>query len=275
MLAGVEKYLSDLFLEPNLANGKQPVGAVRLNPQNAVVAALGNALKNFYVFDANGARCLITGNHHAVYGNGVTFDAFAGAITSGNNVDYIALPISRDSTSNGMTFLVECEKVSGSVSWSFLDSGWTGVYSTDDNSFTSTTGSSFDGNVTITDGGFQRGVYRRAAFTHRGTDDMAGSLDGSDVVSDSSVQFPTVTVDEITLGLAKKSFNDNPSVTRFKAFAFIDGEVADWVLRELSANPWQMFESTISLPGLLEVTEPLSYVFNDAFHRRLLTQRGL
>ena len=139
-----------------------------------------------------------------------------------------------------VTFVMGYTHLSGVVGWSLLTDGvdgvWHGWYG-QSSGFTSSSANSFDGALAI--GG-------SIAVSHDSGTSLRGSNGGA-VLVDTTAVFPTiVNTPNVTLGWSNRGagLNDNPGIAEFTHFAALQGSLTDFELRQLAANPWQLFAPT-------------------------------
>jgi len=209
-------------------------------PQEAVEVApdwISRGLRSLYVLDSARWRInQVTGQQGgASAGTGPTFpdgwlrtpgSAGNGALLSHGLTTNVQAPF---------VIVIGWRRISGAVSWSLLNNttNWFGVYGESLGELRSSNNNSFDGFLSV-------GGAGNVAIRFRGANAFAASSGGS-VVTDSAVQFPSISNPDVALGWSQRLISDNPAIAEFTHFAAIQGDVNDAELADLARNPWQLF----------------------------------
>ena len=201
---------------------------------------LSRGLKSLYILDSSRWKInQVTGRvGGASVGTGPTFpDGWLrtpGTANNGATLEHglfvdIALPI---------TLVVGWRRISGSVSWSLLDdiTNWTGWYGGATGEIATTNSNSFNGHLTLGDGG--------VAFCHISAAELIGASRTGTAIDTSTTVPSAVSPSTVALGWARRGTgsDDNPAVAEFTHFAAIQGAVSIGELSELVRNPGLLFE---------------------------------
>lgn len=251
--------MAGLILPSRLTQQPQyPVELDRSHP-------LTRGLSCFYVLNQlQWATDLVTGKKGGA--GSPIFDGGLLKTTGDNSANNARLPHNLASVSGPLTFLVGFSRLSGTVSWSLLDTtgtNWTGYYGQSDD-IQVTTANDFAGALSFSNAPLL-GRTRNTIGVLAGVNNLYGAPQAGSLVADSTTSSPTVSNSLIYLGYsARGGISDNPAVALFSHFGVFKGALSQAEAVALVSNPWQIVKA--QRRRLFAFASAAAFAIQDATH---------
>jgi len=190
-------------------------------------------------------------NRTPTVGSGVTFGGDY-AQTDGTASGYLDLPVFDSGQTGNYTFVIDNERISGVVNWSYLHPGtaWTGIYQQGTEIKTSNS-NSFDGSITPVGPSINQNCF----VVSHAANDLRGTFNGGAIVTDATAGLPwAMPRNYVTFGGNRRDAIENISVTKIRVLLAFDRVLSDADKLQLSANSFEVFEPANQTPYLYSVS---------------------